>query len=104
MDPPPPYELLTLPPLALGMCASAVLRSTVPPITSTAWPSMMTGLNPGKHGIYDFRALAADRYTRLWGAGHSAAFAEGREFATSRHWAGSAFWGRCTSLDFVALW
>ena len=72
--------------------ASAVLRSTVPPITSTAWPSMMTGLNPGKHGIYDFRALAADRYTRLWGAGHSAAFAEGREFATSRHWAGSAFW------------
>lgn len=72
--------------------AAGVLRSTVPPITATAWPSMMTGLNPGKHGIYDFRALAADRYTRLWGAGHSAAFADGREFATSRHWAGSAFW------------
>jgi predicted AlkP superfamily phosphohydrolase/phosphomutase len=72
--------------------ASGVLRSTVPPITSTAWPSMLTGLNPGKHGIYDFRALAADRYTRLWSAGHSAAFADGREFATSRHWAGSAFW------------
>lgn len=34
--------------------ASADLRSTVPPLTPCAWVSLMTGKNPGKHGIYDF--------------------------------------------------
>lgn len=32
--------------------ASATLVSTIPPITSPAWPSMATGLNPGKLGVY----------------------------------------------------
>jgi len=32
-----------------------ILRSTIPPITPTAWTSFMTGVNPGKHGIYDFQ-------------------------------------------------
>lgn len=32
----------------------ARLRSTIPPITCPAWPSMVTGLNPGKHGLFDF--------------------------------------------------
>jgi predicted AlkP superfamily phosphohydrolase/phosphomutase len=71
--------------------ASAELQSTVPPITAAAWPSMMTGWNPGRHGMYDFRTLGIERYTRLWGAGHSAAFDDGREFVTSRRWAGNAF-------------
>jgi predicted AlkP superfamily phosphohydrolase/phosphomutase len=31
-----------------------ILESTVPPITSPAWPSFMTGCNPGKHGIPGF--------------------------------------------------
>jgi predicted AlkP superfamily phosphohydrolase/phosphomutase len=30
------------------------LRSQVPPWTASAWPSMYTGVNPGKHGVYDF--------------------------------------------------
>jgi predicted AlkP superfamily phosphohydrolase/phosphomutase len=30
------------------------LRSSTPPITPVAWPSFMTGVNPGKHGISGF--------------------------------------------------
>lgn len=30
------------------------LESTIPPVTAAAWPSFMTGENPGKHGILDF--------------------------------------------------
>ena len=30
------------------------LISTIPPVTSPAWPSFMTGKNPGKHGVFDF--------------------------------------------------
>jgi predicted AlkP superfamily phosphohydrolase/phosphomutase len=30
------------------------LRSTLPPVTSPAWPSFMTGMNPGQHGVFDF--------------------------------------------------
>jgi predicted AlkP superfamily phosphohydrolase/phosphomutase len=72
--------------------ASAELRSTVPPITAAAWPSMMTGWNPGRHGMYDFRTLGIERYSRLWGAGHSASFEDGRDFVNSRRWSGAAFW------------
>ncbi len=74
--------------------ASAELRSTVPPITAAAWPSMMTGWNPGRHGMYDFRTLGIERYSRLWGAGHSASFEDGRDFVNSRRWSGAAFWDR----------
>jgi len=30
------------------------LRSTQPPWTPCAWPSLLSGQNPGKHGIFDF--------------------------------------------------
>lgn len=30
------------------------LLSTLPPVTSPAWPTFMTGVNPGKHGVFDF--------------------------------------------------
>lgn len=33
--------------------AWGVLESTVPPASLPAWPSMVTGQNPGKHGIFD---------------------------------------------------
>ncbi len=33
---------------------SCDLHSTLPPVTSPAWPSFMTGMNPGKHGVFDF--------------------------------------------------
>lgn len=32
----------------------SVLRSTIPPLTPCAWTTMYTGVNPGKHGVYDF--------------------------------------------------
>ncbi|MFP8888761.1 alkaline phosphatase family protein [Natrialbaceae archaeon A-CW2] len=40
--------------------ASAPLESQLPPWTASAWPSLYTGTNPGKHGVYDF--LAFDGY------------------------------------------
>ena len=30
------------------------LNSTTPPMTLPSWSSMLTGCNPGKHGIFDF--------------------------------------------------
>jgi predicted AlkP superfamily phosphohydrolase/phosphomutase len=30
------------------------LLTTFPPVTSPAWPSFMTGMNPGHHGVFDF--------------------------------------------------
>lgn len=38
----------------------ATLASTLPPITPVAWSSLMTGVNPGKHGIFGFTRNAAD--------------------------------------------
>ncbi|WP_323675775.1 alkaline phosphatase family protein [Halorubellus sp. PRR65] len=34
--------------------ASSDLESQVPPWTASAWPSLYTGSNPGKHGVFDF--------------------------------------------------
>jgi predicted AlkP superfamily phosphohydrolase/phosphomutase len=39
---------------------SAPLESQIPPWTPSAWPSMFTGVNPGKHGVYGF--LGFDGY------------------------------------------
>jgi predicted AlkP superfamily phosphohydrolase/phosphomutase len=33
---------------------TANLKSTYPPVTPVAWPSIFTGKNPGKHGIFGF--------------------------------------------------
>ena len=35
-----------------GVCGP--LESQIPPWTASAWPSMYTGKNPGKHGVFDF--------------------------------------------------
>jgi len=35
----------------------APLLSTIPPNTPPAWTSLVTGVNPGKHGIFDFFEL-----------------------------------------------
>src|SRR5688500_4981566 len=37
--------------------ARAHLRSTLPPLTASAWPTILTGLNPGQHGIFRFERL-----------------------------------------------
>jgi predicted AlkP superfamily phosphohydrolase/phosphomutase len=39
------------------------LRSTVPWATPTAFASLATGTNPGKHGVYDFGVLKGQDYT-----------------------------------------
>ena len=38
----------------LAQGTAGELRSTVPPMSPPAWSSFMTGVNPGKHGIFDF--------------------------------------------------
>nr|WP_272904846.1 alkaline phosphatase family protein [Halobacterium sp. TGN-42-S1] len=40
--------------------AAGPLQSQIPPWTPSAWPSLYTGTNPGKHGVFDF--LAFDGY------------------------------------------
>ena len=39
------------------------LLSTLPPVTSPAWPTFMTGCNPGKHGVFDFIQPHGDNFT-----------------------------------------
>lgn len=38
------------------------LRSTTPAMTFPAWSTMMTGLNPGRHGIFDFTRRQPGQY------------------------------------------
>ena len=40
----------------------APLRSTMPPMTAPAWTSFATGVNPGKHRLYDWIARESDSY------------------------------------------
>lgn len=39
-----------------------VLRSTMPPVTFPAWTTFATGVNPGRHGIFDFTRREAGSY------------------------------------------
>ena len=47
----------------LARSAHGTLRSCIPPVTSAAWSTMMTGCDPSRHGVFDHRYLdaAADR-------------------------------------------
>ena len=38
------------------------LESTVPPVSSPAWPTFATGKNPGKHGVFDFIRPTGGRF------------------------------------------
>jgi len=38
------------------------LRSVIPPVTPAAWISILTGMNPGKHGVLDFNEFNATDY------------------------------------------
>lgn len=60
------------------------LRTTIPPITGSAWSSFMTGKNPGKHGIFDFIHRKEGTYQL---APINAKLREGRPFWS---WAGDA--------------
>ncbi len=41
---------------------SGDLQSAIPPLTPPAWTSFMTGVNPGKHGIFHFLETQPDSY------------------------------------------
>jgi predicted AlkP superfamily phosphohydrolase/phosphomutase len=70
--------------LARGVRAR--LMSTIPPVTAPAWTTFTTGVNPGRHGVFDFRQRLdgklrwvtshSVRAPRIWDwinvAGHSA--------------------------------
>ncbi|MEW5987909.1 MAG: alkaline phosphatase family protein, partial [Chloroflexota bacterium] len=43
--------------------SKTTLRSTWPPISAAAWITVITGLNPGRHGVFDFRNLDLGSYT-----------------------------------------
>lgn len=42
--------------------ASGVLRSTIPPLSPAAWSSFATGMNPGKHGVFDHAYRRPETY------------------------------------------
>lgn len=42
--------------------AWGTLRTIMPPVTPTAWSSFLTGMNPGKHGLFDFTVRQKDSY------------------------------------------
>jgi len=48
----------------------STMHSTHIPITPSAWTSMLTGMNPGKHGIFGFTELEQGR-TKLVSATHT---------------------------------
>lgn len=48
-----------------------ILKSTIPPISPTAWASFMTGNNPGKHGVFGFGETRRGSYVRIPVSSHS---------------------------------
>jgi predicted AlkP superfamily phosphohydrolase/phosphomutase len=53
----------------LARSAHGTLRSTIPPVTTAAWTTMMTGCAPARHGIFDHRYYHAP--TRQMKVNHS---------------------------------
>jgi len=62
------------------------LTSTIPALTPPAWASLVSGTNPGKHGIYHFRHTSAGDYYQ-------------RRLNTSRDIHAPAIWQRLASHD-----
>ena len=56
----PQFRTDDLPTLQRLFETSGELESQIPPWTASAWPSVYTGMNPGKHGVFDF--LSFDGY------------------------------------------
>jgi predicted AlkP superfamily phosphohydrolase/phosphomutase len=54
---------------ALAMGVSGELLSTIPPVTALAWPSFMTGKNPGKHGLLGWQGPLNEHFERPWISG-----------------------------------
>lgn len=43
--------------------SKGVLRSVLPPLSPQAWSSFMTGLNPGRHGVFGFKEKLDSSYS-----------------------------------------
>ena len=58
----------SLPNLARIMAQGShgTLMSVIPPLTTPAWASFITGKNPGKHGIFDFAERRENSYDIQW--------------------------------------
>jgi len=54
------------------------LQSTFPPFSAVAWSSYITGKNPGKHGVFDFR--------------HPRSVSQSRNFTSSRSLRSQSLW------------
>lgn len=65
----PLLEAGAMPALAslLDRSAKGVLRSTIPPYTPPAWTSAVTGVNPGRHGIFGFVQGRGEPNLSNWG-------------------------------------
>lgn len=64
----------------LAQGTAGPLASTVPPISAAAWVTFLTGQNPGRHGVYQFRKIDLRQY-----GGYS------DEFTSSRNYVGRSF-------------
>lgn len=50
----------------LGKNGTALpLKSTVPPLSPPAWASIVTGVNPGKHGVYEFVEFDKETFQKI---------------------------------------
>ena len=54
------------------------MTASIPEVSSTSWSTFMTGVNPGKHGIYGFMELQKDSYN--W------RFPDSRDVSSSTLW------------------
>jgi predicted AlkP superfamily phosphohydrolase/phosphomutase len=65
------------------------MRSSIPEISSVSWSSVITGKNPGEHGIYGFTELIEGTYTI--------------HFPNFRHLKAPAFWHEGDDRTYVIL-
>jgi len=63
------------------------LRSTVPPMTIPAWPSMFSGMGPGKLGTIDFKRKEGNHF----------------RLNTSKDWKGRVLWDLMTDERFLVV-
>jgi predicted AlkP superfamily phosphohydrolase/phosphomutase len=68
--------------------AHGTLESTMPPSTMPAWPSFMTGVNPGKHGVFGFLKHGPEGNRRV---------------VTGNDIAGTPFWTSLGEAGFPAI-
>ncbi len=65
-----------------------ILKSTIPPLTAPAWVSLMTGVNPGKHGLFHFRKLEKITYNTPFNPKPKETY----DLMHSRYYTGKTIW------------